>query len=156
MTGSNPWKVSFLVLIFILFLAGAGVSAYLLGKGTLSLSKVSPSPSPTTGSQGTLTSPAPVDETAAIKEAIYELVGKDATQIEVIISKNTGTHATGGVKDIGYEAGGAYWIAAKSGGQWVGVYAGQAHPTCAEIAPYNFPTDMVPACLNNLGEVVDR
>jgi hypothetical protein len=156
MTGqSNPWKVSFLLLVFILFLAGAGVAAYLLGKGTLSL-KVSPSPSPTAESGTSLTSPAPVDETAAIQQAIYELVGKDATEIQVIVSENRGYHATGGVKDIGSEVGGAYWIAAKSGGEWVGVYAGQAHPTCVEIDPYNFPTDMVSSCLNTLGEVVDR
>jgi hypothetical protein len=157
MAGSNPWKVSFIVLIFTLFLIGAGVSAYLLGKGTLSLSKISPSPSPTAESGTALTSPTPmVDETAAIKEAMYDFLGKDATEVEVIVTENRGMYATGGVKDIGYEVGGAYWIAAKSGGQWVGVYAGQAHPTCEQIDPYNFPIDMVPSCLNSLGEVIDR
>lgn len=153
---SNPWKTAFLFMIFSFFLVGVGVAAYLLGKGALSLQKTSPSPSPTAQFDSS-PSPSPIlDETEMIQEAIYEFIGKDATEIEVIVDKNLGLHATGGVIDIGTEVGGAYWIAAKSGGEWVGVYAGQAHPTCEQIAPYNFPVSMVSACLDGLGQVVDR
>jgi len=73
----------------------------------------------------------------------------------VTISENTGQFAKGGIKE--YEAvGGAYWIAAKTNEGWVCVYDGQSQPTCEQIAPYNFPTDMVPECLDENGKVVER
>ncbi len=153
---SNPWKTAFLFFTFSFFLVGVGVGAYLLGKGALSLSKVSPSPSPTSQAESSPVTTPFLSETEMIQEAMYEFIGKGATEIEVIVDKNLGLHATGGVIDIGAEVGGAYWIAAKSGGEWVGVYAGQAHPTCEQIAPYNFPTSMVSACLDELGQVVNR
>ncbi len=155
---SNPWKAAFLVLIAIILIGAVGVFAYFLGKGSFGLSKLTPSPSPSPISQlQSPSTPAPVvDETEAIKEAIYELVGSDATEVNVTISENIGTHATGGVVDWGSEVGGGYWIAAKSGGEWIGVYGGQSHPTCSQIDPYNFPTDMVPECLDGLGKVITR
>lgn len=109
--------------------------------------EVSPSPAP---------SPSPADETVLIKQAVYKLTGLNETKAEVTINKNTGQFATGNIKE--FEAvGGAYWIAAKSGAAgWVGVYAGQATPKCSEIAPYNFPKDMVPECLDAGGNVVSR
>lgn len=155
---SNPWKAAFWVLITIILIGAVSTFAYFLGKGNFNFSKLTPSPSPSPVSQ--LQPPptqAPViDETEAIKEAIYELVGSDATKVNVTISENTGTHATGGVVDWGSEVGGGYWIAAKSGGEWIGIYGGQSHPTCSQIAPYNFPIDMVSECLDELGKVITR
>ncbi|MBU0572517.1 hypothetical protein KKH23_03375 [Patescibacteria group bacterium] len=156
---SNPWKGAFWVLITIILIGTVGVLAYLLGKGNLGFSKLvstSPSPSPASQLQSPPTLAPVVDETEAIKEAIYVLVGSDATKVNVTISENTGTHATGGVVDWSSEVGGGYWIAAKTGGEWVGVYGGQSHPTCSQIAPYNFPTSMVPECLDGLGKVITR
>jgi hypothetical protein len=154
----NPWKAAFWVLITIILIGAVGTFAYFLGKGGFSFSKVTSSPSPSPVSQLQFPpTPAPVlDETEAIKEAIYELVGSDATEVNVTVSNNTGSHATGGVVDWGSEVGGGYWIAAKTGGEWVGVYGGQSHPTCSQIAPYNFPIDMVSECLDELGEVITR
>ncbi|TSC54283.1 MAG: hypothetical protein LiPW16_78 [Microgenomates group bacterium LiPW_16] len=37
-----------------------------------------------------------------------------------------------------------------------GVYAGQATPKCSEIAPYNFPKDMVPECLDAANKLIKR
>ena len=155
---SNPWKAAFWVLIAIILIGTVGVFAYSLGKGSFSFSKLtsSPSPSPVSQLQPPPT-PAPVlDETEAIKEAIYEMVGSDATEVNVTVSNNIGSHATGGVVDWDSEVGGGYWIAANTGSEWIGVYAGQAHPTCSQIAPYNFPIDMVSECLDELGEVITR
>ncbi len=154
----NPWKAAFWVLIAIILIGAVGVFAYFFGKGSFSFLKLtsSPSPSPVSQLQPPPTQAPIVDETEAIKEAIYELVGSDATKVNVTISENTGSHATGGVVDWGSEVGGGYWIAVKTGGEWVGVYAGQSQPTCSQIDPYNFPIDMVPECLDGLGKVITR
>ncbi|MCK4588413.1 hypothetical protein KAT60_01190 [Candidatus Woesebacteria bacterium] len=153
----NIWKSAFLTLFIFVLLGAVGVFAYLLGAKKLSLPGKAVTPTPTTLPQ---LSPSPVlsptqDETDLIKAAIYTLTGLDEVKAEVIIDQNTGIHAKGGIREYG-AVGGAYWIAAKSDGEWIGVYAGQTHPTCNEIASYDFPTDMVPECLDSSGKVVIR
>ena len=96
-----------------------------------------------------------IDESDLIKQAVFKKTGLNASQAEVSINKNTGQHATGNIKE--FEAvGGAYWLAAKTEDGWVCVYDGQAQPTCTQIAPYNFPKDMVPECLDQNGKIVKR
>lgn len=115
----------------------------------------SPQPTPTIKVEPTITPTPTVDESELIKEAIFKKTGLDATKAEVTINKNTGQYATGNIKE--FEAvGGAYWLAAKTDEGWVGVYDGQAQPTCEQIDIYNFPKDMVPECLDENGEVVKR
>jgi len=101
-------------------------------------------------------SPTPlVDETNLINQAVFAKTGLDETKAEVSINQNTGKHAKGNIKE--FEAvGGAYWLAAKTDTGWIGVYDGQANPSCSEISPYNFPKDMVPECLDTNGKVVKR
>jgi cytoskeletal protein RodZ len=97
----------------------------------------------------------PAQEAELIKQAVFKKTGLTASQAEVTINKNTGQHATGNIKE--FEAvGGAYWLAAKTAEGWVCVYDGQSQPTCEQIAPYNFPKDMVPECLDKDGKVVKR
>ncbi len=153
----NIWKTAFLTLFIFVLLGAVGVFAYLFGARKLSLPGKVTTPTPTISLQP---SPSPVpsptqNETDLIKAAIYTLTGLDEVKAEVIINQNTDTHAKGGIREYG-AVGGAYWIAAKSDSEWVGVYAGQAHPTCNEIASYDFPTDMVPECLDANGSVVTR
>jgi hypothetical protein len=96
-----------------------------------------------------------VDESALIKQAVYKKTGLDAVKAEVTINQNTGTHAKGNIKE--FEAvGGAYWLAAKTDAGWICAYDGQSHPSCEQIAPYNFPKDMVPECLDKDNKVVAR
>jgi hypothetical protein len=118
-----------------------------------------PSSTPTIVPTPTLTStptPTPTpDDSVAIKSALADKLGVAEDSLDVSVSENTGTHAKGGVREIGVE-GGAYWIAAKVGDQWVIVYDGHANPTCAEIAPYDFPSSMVPECYAADGSVVTR
>jgi flagellar basal body-associated protein FliL len=115
----------------------------------------SPQPTPTPEEVSTPTPSPTINETRAIEEAVFRKTGLDASQAEVSIEENTGQHATGGIKE--FEAvGGAYWLAAKTTEGWVCVYDGQAHPTCAQIAPYNFPKEMVAECLDESGKVVAR
>jgi hypothetical protein len=153
----NIWKTAFLILFIFVLLGAVGVFAYFLGAKKLSLPGKVATPTPTTSLQpppSPILSPTP-NETDLIKAAIYALTGLDEVKAEVIINQNTDTHAKGGIREYG-AVGGAYWIAAKSDSEWVGVYAGQAHPTCNEIASYDFPTDMVPECLDTNGNVVTR
>ena len=114
-----------------------------------------PTPTPTVKVESTITPIPTIDESEAIKEAVFNKTGLNASQAEISINKNTGQHATGNIKE--FEAvGGAYWLAAKTDEGWVCVYDGQSQPTCEQIAPYNFPKDMVPECLDENGKVVKR
>lgn len=170
-SSNGIWKIGFFSLLALLVI-GANIFAwYFFVKGRAEVPTPSPAPSPVetiiatpTPREAIPSLPTPtVDETSLIspetslliKQAIFKLTGLDETRAEVTISQNTGQHATGGVKE--FEAvGGAYWIAAKVGDTWVGVYAGQANPTCAQIAPYNFPISLVPECLDESNNVVKR
>lgn len=160
---TNYWKIGFFSLLAILVILANIFAWYFFVKGKEEiLTSSPPTPQTITGAAATPTPqtlvPSPtsaVDETSLIKQAIFELTGLDQTKAEVSINKNTGTYAKGNIKE--FEAvGGAYWIAAKTPEGWVGVYAGQANPKCSDIAPYNFPKDMVPECLNESGAVVER
>ena len=160
-TGNAFYKIAFYTLLVGLIVAVAAYLAYLFGKGSLSVPpKVFITPTPFATEQELpqvveTATPHAVSDDEAIKEAVYKKTGLTNLQAEVTISKNTGTHATGGIKE--YEAvGGAYWIAAKVGGIWIAVYDGQSTPECSLIAPYDFPKDMVPQCLNTSGTVVTR
>lgn len=114
---------------------------------------ITPKPTPTPTS---LPSPTPIiDDSKLIKQAILGKLGLNESQAVVTISQNTGKHAKGGVREI-EAVGGGYFLAAKTGENWVIVYDGQANPTCEQIAPYNFPVDMVPECLDTNGKVVKR
>lgn len=159
----NWWKTGFFTLL-VLVIIGANIFAwYFLVKGKTSPPAGGPvsSPTPIATIKPTVAStPAPTppvggDETALIKQAVYKKTGLNETTAEVTINKNTGKHATGNIKE--YEAvGGAYWLAAKTSTGWVCVYDGQSQPTCEQIAPYNFPKDMVPECLDASGNVISR
>ena len=147
------WKTAFISLIGIIVLAAVGFGAYFFGQG-----KISTSVFPTISSSPTFSAtPAPtVDDESAIKQAVYTKFNSDATKLNVTVSKIDGNYATGGIVDVGSEVGGGYFLAAKWQGNWVIVYDGQAHPTCAQIAPYNFPVTMVAECLDASGKVVKR
>lgn len=151
----NSWKIGFFSLLALLIL-GANIFVWLFwGKGMILETTLTPSPTPTIKVEPTVTPTPVIDESEAIKQAVFNKTGLNASQAEISINKNTGQHATGNIKE--FEAvGGAYWLAAKTDEGWVCVYDGQAQPTCEQIAPYNFPKDMVPECLDENGKVVER
>jgi hypothetical protein len=76
-------------------------------------------------------------------------LGLSPDETDSVIAQQTEAYATGGLP-------GAYFLAAKQDGVWVIVYDGQATPACGEIAPYNFPVDMVPECLDARNNLVIR
>ena len=95
------------------------------------------------------------DDATAIKIAVSKKIGKAESELVIQISKQTSKHAKGFIsaKD---ETGGGYWLATKTDNGWIVVYDGQATPNCNEIDSYEFPTDMVPECLDDSGNVVER
>lgn len=89
------------------------------------------------------------DDALALRRALAARFGVSPDEIAFVITEQTEEHATGGVP-------GGYFLAAREEGTWVIVYDGQATPSCTEIAPYNFPVDMVPECLDGENNLVVR
>jgi hypothetical protein len=95
------------------------------------------------------------DDAEAIRAALIEKTGIGADKLEFAVAQNSGLHARGTLKHKD-DPGGAYFIAAKVDDRWVIVYDGQATPACTAIAPYEFPVDMVPECLDGNNNLVVR
>ncbi len=93
--------------------------------------------------------PGPVTDEEAIKAALAEYLEVAVEDLTATVSEITGNLARGGLQ-------GAYFIAAKDGGVWIIVYAGQATPYCNLINPYRFPTAWVPECLEEDNTLVQR
>lgn len=168
------YKIGFFVL-FSVFLVTLGVlgSWYYFSQKTTSLpSEPSPTaimteitlevPSPTaviTREEEAIKTPSPTvvkkSDLEQIKEAMAERHGKPVGETIINISKNTGTHATGGVKFEG-EVGGGWFLAAKKDGKWVIVDDGNGTISCEVIEPWDFPSSIVPECVDELGNPVTR
>jgi hypothetical protein len=146
------WKIGF-ILLFMILLVGVAYFAYSYGRGKTEEGQTKTSDLTATISPSQEVG---INEEGAVKEAVYRKFGSDATKLVVIVSEVTDGFAKGGVREVSSEVGGGYFIAAKTEGSWVVVYDGQAQPTCNQIAPYNFPKEMVPECLDSKGGVVKR
>ena len=153
---SDGWKIAFFAFLILLIVGIGGVGWFLFTKSKTAI--LPPTSELTVETRQTTSVPTPtppVNEEALIRQAVFTMTGLDETQAELQITQNTGTHANGTIREL-EAVGGAYWLAAKSEGNWVGVYDGQSQPTCTEIAPYNFPTVLVPQCLDAGGNVTTR
>ncbi len=93
--------------------------------------------------------PPPLTDEEAIKAAMNEYLDSPVDESTIIVSEIAGDLARGGLQ-------GAYFIAAKEGGEWIIIYAGQATPYCNLINPYGFPVDWVPECLADDDSLVVR
>jgi len=113
-----------------------------------SIASPTPSPSPTPQFSE--------DDAKAIAAALAAKLGTSESNLDVGVTQKDAKHAKGNVKEKTSEVGGGYFLAAKTESGWVIVYDGQATPTCTQIAPYDFPTDMVPECLDANGNLVTR
>jgi hypothetical protein len=100
------------------------------------------------GSKDETPTPLPSDE-QQIAAALAEKLGQPADQLGVSFAAITDQHAMGGVSN-------GYFLAAKQGDSWIIAYDGQATPPCRDIEQYQFPTDMVPECLDEGGQLVVR
>jgi hypothetical protein len=89
------------------------------------------------------------DDASALRTALAAHFGVSPDGMAFVIAEQTEEHATGGLP-------GGYFLAAREEGTWVIVYDGQATPSCEQIAPYDFPLDMVPECLDGENNLVVR
>ncbi len=90
-----------------------------------------------------------------IQAALATRTGIAVEELDFTIGVNTGNHAWGNVRKAGTVSGG-YYLAAKVDDGWIVAYDGQAMPSCTEVDPFLFPTSMVPSCLDEAMNIVDR
>jgi hypothetical protein len=86
----------------------------------------------------------------AIKQLFVDQYSTEAERPEVKIEKLVGSTARGGITfkdDSGEAVSGAYFFAAKVDGTWKIVLSGNGQISCATLAPYNFPADMITDCV---------
>ncbi|OGK63039.1 hypothetical protein A2334_00160 [Candidatus Roizmanbacteria bacterium RIFOXYB2_FULL_38_10] len=158
--------VGFLTASIIL---GVGITAYKLGTMRANpASSLIPTTSPAitqTPINSSSSSIAPtittstIDDSEAIKQALIQKNKWENMEIEVTISKNDGTYASGGVREKSSETGGGYFFAIKQEGVWKIVADGNGTISCSSLAPYpSYPISLIPECYDetNGGKVVKR
>lgn len=161
MQSSDKWKLAFLFLLALIIVAANIWTWYFFAKSksssdTSEIVKTQTATYPANPLSPTGIPPSPItDETAAIKKAMAEKLGKNENSLDINISKNTGQYAKGTVKEKA-ETGGGYFLSVKKGGKWIIVYDGQSQPPCKDMEAYNFPKDLAPECLSDKGQVVKR
>lgn len=90
-----------------------------------------------------------ISDDDAIKQALLNKHNWNANEVDITISKNDGTYASGGAKEKAAEAGGGYFFAAKANGEWKIVADGNGTISCESLAPYpDYPATMIPECWN--------
>jgi len=151
-----------IALVLILLVAVSVVAFYLGAKNnqkqaslSQSYNQSSISPSETVSTE--ITSPTPaIDQTSvirtAIKNALIDEHGSDASTLTITVSKIEGDYATG---DASAQGGGGIWFAANINGVWKLVWDGNGSIQCSSLVPYpNFPTDMIPQCWDDKTQAV--
>ena len=123
-------------------------------------SQVSPTPLPSPAASIVPAALSPsvlpaMSDLEAIKQAFSEKYGRPVSEVNVTVSKNTGSLAQGGVGFEG-EMGGGWFLAAKTVDGWIIVDDGNGTISCELTEPYNFPVDMVPECVDNGGNLIVR
>lgn len=157
---TNFWMIGFVLIFgFFAFLLGTYFPNFLKGT-TVPIATISPSVAPTgitiAPTDSTIPSVAPsLSDYELIKAAMAAKYSKPVSEVELTVSKNTGTHAQGGVKFSG-EIGGGWFLAYKDVGGWIIVQDGNGTVSCETIAPYNFPTSMVSECVDKNGNLIKK
>ena len=90
------------------------------------------------------TTPPPSDE-ELITQAMATKHSKTVAETDLSINENDGSYAQGVVIFDGAVSGG-WWLAAKTGDDWVIVADGNGVVQCDDLTGYSFPTSMVPEC----------
>lgn len=154
------------LILLIVFIAGAGSLWLYQNK----LTKKSQDAMPTAPLQSsptsqllptvepTLSSPpsvTPKPDSTGIKTAMAKKYNKSEADVNISVSKIDATHAWGTVSFAG-EMGGGWFLAFKNPDGWIIVDDGNGTISCEKIAPYNFPVDMVPECVDKNGNLIKR
>ena len=99
-----------------------------------------------------------------IKQLFSEKYERDASTVYVDVIQAFPEHMSGSVQFIEPDEeqpapgnGGAFLAATDQDGEWVLVFDGNGAILCTDIEPYDFPTEMVPECYDDVaGQVVNR
>lgn len=92
-----------------------------------------------------------------IAEAFAAKYDKPVEDVTVTISERIKVFATGGVKlSKDPEATGGLFFAVQQEGQWVIAWDGNGIVDCASIDKYDFPTEIVSACVDEQGDLKQR
>lgn len=101
-------------------------------------------------------SAAPVSDEELIRQAVAAKHGKSVVDTTVTVSKKTPLHAQGSVR-FADEVAGGWFLAAKRLESWTIAADGNGTVNCSDIAPYDFPADMVPECWDETsGKLISR
>lgn len=168
---SNFFKIGFFILtaLFLLMIGAVVAWLYLDSQNKEIEPEIKPSPSkaiisPAEVKTPTTTNtpfPSPTPSIAVksdleqIQTAMAIKYNKNVEDVNISISENNGTHASGGVRFEG-EMGGGWLLAAKVNDAWVIVDDGNGTVSCELISPYNFPVSMVPECVDGNGGLITR
>lgn len=158
--------ITFSLVLFIVFIAGAGSlwlyqnnptkkSPDLLPTASLQPSpttQILPTVEPTLTSSPSLT---PKPDSTGIKTAMAKKYNKSEADVNITVSKIDATHAWGTVSFAG-EMGGGWFLAYRNPDGWIIIDDGNGTISCEKIAPYNFPVDMVPECVDKNGSLIKR
>ena len=87
----------------------------------------------------------------AVTGLIAEKYGRPADSVEIEVMADTGTFAKGSVRYTD-EPGGGLWFAAKTANGWELAFDGNGIIPCEAANRYDFPTDMVPQCIDTGNE----
>lgn len=110
---------------------------------------------PITQTQMPTPTPTLPDLVSEITQSFALKYDKPRQAIEISVEVDTGEFAKGSVRFTD-EFGGAIWFGAKQGGKWVLAADGQGPMSCDIVNRYNFPTDIVPECMSDNQELVER
>jgi hypothetical protein len=79
-----------------------------------------------------------------ITKAFSDKYGKPVEEITVTITQETENHAKGSVKfGAGGVGEGGLFLATKIDGKWTLIFDGNGSIACQDLAPYNFPQEMI-------------
>lgn len=97
------------------------------------------------------------DTKAKITGLLSKKLSVPAGEIQVQVSADTGNFSKGTV-NYNNQTGGGVWLAAKTGNGWELVSEGNGIVACEDVDKYNFPTQIVPQCIDtkNQNDLVDR
>lgn len=147
------YKIGFFVVAGLLLFIGGVYSAKLFQEKSQT-ANFPPTivPSPTLSPSPTVVKK--TDE-QGIKEAFSQKYNRPVSEVSITISKNNGIYAQGGVKFAG-EMGGGWFLSYKEETGWIIVDDGNGTISCEKIAPYNFPKEFVPECVDKSGKLIKK
>jgi len=96
-------------------------------------------------------------DTELIKLALVQKDGINLNQENVTVKKDTGKYAEGSITPKEPGVGGGYFFAAKTDTGWKIIASGNGAILCEWLEPYpDFPTDMIPECVDSNWNPIQR